>query len=209
MNNIIRLFWILLFLTGKSFAYDPEEGQVTATLGPYFNKTNFGNIDSTINSSYSSGVGLIALGDINPQGSLEIGMFYTPQMFFRKQETQLICEKTQIMHISMGYRRWINPYFSTSLAFYSAYTMGDPEIIYSDFPKGQEIDTSARDTTEYGIDWSVQGDLWSGDKLAMVFETRYSYSVTNKHDENSDQYGFLLGLRYLVQEEKKVVPRPR
>jgi hypothetical protein len=209
MRNIIRGFFvILLFLTEQSLAYDPVEGQVTATFGPYYSKTNFAGVNSGINSSYLGGVGLIAVGDINQKGSLEIGMFYNPRMFFREQGTQLIAEKTQVMHISMGYRRWINLYFSTSLAFYSSYSMGAREIVYSDFPVGLEIDTSARDITEYGLDWSIQGDLWSHDKLAVVFESRYSLSVTSKHDEKSDQYGFLLGLRYLVQDEKKVESRP-
>lgn len=209
MKNIIRvLFVILLFHTEKSFAYDPVEGQVTAILGPYFNKTNFAGVNSGINSTYLGGVGLIAVGDINQKGSLEIGMFYMPQMFFREQGPRLIAEKTQVMHISMGYRRWINPYFSTSLSFYSSYSMGEPIIIYSDFPLGSEIDTSARDITEYGLDWSLQGDLWSYDKFAVIFEGRYSLSVTSKQDEKSDQYGFLLGLRYLVQDEKKIESRP-
>ncbi len=209
MRNIIWVFLvILLFHTEKSFSYDPVEGQVTATLGPYYAKTNYAGINSDINSSYLGGIGLIAVGDINQNGSLEIGMFYVPQMFFREQGAQLLAEKTQVMHISMGYRRWINPYFSTSLSFFSSYSMGVPQVVYSDLPVGSEIDTSARDITEYGLDWSIQGDLWSYDKIAIIFEGRYSLSATSKPNEKSDQYGFLLGLRYLVQDEKKIEARP-
>ncbi|MGZ6393716.1 MAG: hypothetical protein ACXWRA_09605 [Pseudobdellovibrionaceae bacterium] len=208
MDNFIRIFCILLFLTGKSFAYDPEEGQVTATLGPYYSKTNLWTLNSKASSTFSGGVGLIAVGDINEKGSLEIGMFYMPQMFFREQDQWLIAERTQVMHISMGYRRWINPYFSSSLSLYSSYSMGDPQIVYNDFPQGLEVNTSAHDTTEYGIDWAVQGDLWSDDKIAVVLEGRYSFSITSKSREKADQYGFLLGLRYLVQEEKKVEHPP-
>ncbi len=209
MNHIVSWFLLsLLFFSEKSLAYEPVEGQVNATLGPYYAKTNFAGVNSGINSSYLGGLGLIAVGDINPKGSLEIGMFYLPQVFFREQGTQLIAEKTQLMHISMGYRHWLNPYFSTSLAFYSSYSMGEPQTIYSEFPSGSEIDTSARDITEYGVDFSVQGDLWSHDKFAIIFEGRYSLALTSKQNEKSDQYGFMLGIRYLVQAEKKVESRP-
>jgi len=210
MNFIIRvLFLILLFLTGKSFAYDPVEGQVTATLGPYYSRTNYGGLGSDFNSSYRGGVGLIAVGDFNDHASLEISMFYMPQTFFREVDaTQRIVEEIQVMHIGMGYRRWWSPYFSTSLAFYSSYSMGEPKTIYSDFPPGAAVDTSARDITEYGFDLSAQGDLWNQDRFGIVLEGRYSLALTNKTGEQSDQYGLMIGLRYMVQEEKQIIEPP-
>jgi hypothetical protein len=211
MNNIITtLFLILLFLTGKSYAYDPVEGQVTATLGPYYSRTNYAGFNSDINSSFKGGTGLIAVGDFNDHASLEISMFYIPQTFFREFEGYRIAEKTQIMHIGMGYRRWLSPYLSTSLAFYSSYSMGVIDTIYTDVPVGVDVDTSARDITEYGLDLSLQGDLWSSehDKWAVVLEGRYSLSLTSKRGEKSDQYGGMIGLRYMVQEEKQVIAPP-
>lgn len=198
----------MLFLTGKSFAYDPVEGQVTATLGPIYTRTNYGGFNSEFNSSFKGGTGLVVLGDFNEHASLEISMFYMPQMFFREVDGLRIVEKTQLMHIGMGYRRWLSPYFSTSLAFYSSYSMGDPETIYTEFPATDKIDTSARDITEYGVDFALQGDLWSQDRLAVILEGRYSLSLTNKKGEKSDQYGAMLGLRYMVQEEKRVIAPP-
>ncbi len=198
----------MLFLTGKTFAYDPVEGQVTATLGPYYSRTNYAGFNSDTNSSFKSGVGLIAVGDFNSHSSLEISMFYFPQMFFRDSDGYRIAEKSQVIHIGMGYRRWLAAYFSTSLAFYSSYTMGEPETIYSSVPAGIYVDTSARDITEYGLDWSVQGDIWNQDRLAVVLEGRYSLSFTSKPGEKSDQYGALIGLRYMVQEEKRVIAPP-
>jgi hypothetical protein len=209
MDHIIRaLFVFLLFLPALSSAYDPVEGQVTATLGPYFSRTNYGHFESDINSSFQQGIGLIAVGDFNDHASLEISMFYMPQMFFRKIDDYLLAERTQLIHIGMGYRRWLSPYLSASLAFYSSYSMGSPEIIYSNVPANIDADTSARDITEYGFDFSLQGDLWSSDLLAVVLEGRYSASVTSKKDEKSDQYGVLIGLRYMVQEEKQVIAPP-
>ena len=85
--------------------------------------------------------------------------------------------------------------------------MGDPKIIHSTFAAGAEIDTSARDTTEYGFDWAVQGDIWSNDKMAVIAETRYSLSVTSKEKEKSDHYGLMLGIRYLIQEKFGKLPK--
>lgn len=208
MKCIIRVFFsILLFFNLNCFAYEPEEGKVTATLGPFYSRTNYGGGNSGSNVAFLGGAGVVAVGDINKNGSLEVGMFYSPRVFFREHTDLLIAEKTQAMHISMGYRRWINSYFSTSLSFYSSYSMGDPVVIYSDFTSGTEIDTSARDVTEYGLDGSMQADLITYDKVTLIFSGRYSLSLTSKDNERADQFGFFLGLRFLVQEDKKIESR--
>jgi hypothetical protein len=204
MKNILIFFIItLLCFTQVSFSYEPAEGQITATLGPNLNKTNFSNdINSEINAAYLRGFGLVTVGDINLKGGLEIGIFYMPRQYFLKREAQLLVEKIQEIHISMGYRKFINPYFSSSLSFYSSYSMGEPQILYSSFPNDSELNTSARDITEYGFDGAIQSEFWSHDKFAIIFEGRYSLSVTSKKNEKADQYGFLLGIRYLVSAKK-------
>lgn len=211
MTKIIRvLFLILLMLTEKTFAYIPREGQVTATLGPYFSRTDYHGDDAAANpSSYHSGVGLVAVGDINSRSSLEIALLYAPVLYIRSQDSLYLTEKTQMMHITMGWRYWFNPYFSGSLSFFSAYSMGNSTITYTALPPGQTLNTSATDVTEYGFDFALQGDLWHNEKFAVILETRYSLSVTNKRAESGNQYGALLGLRYLIQEGKdKEVPPP-
>ncbi len=199
----------MLFVSNKGTAYVPEEGQVTATFGPYLSKTNFGDIKSGIESSYESGVGVIAVGDISSSGGLELGFFYMPRTFLREQASKLLVEATNAMHLSMGYRRWLARYFSYSLSFYSSYSMGTVRTIYKDIPLESNVATSARDVTEYGLDGSLQGDLWSNNILAIVLQGRYSLSLTNKQGEESDQYGFLIALRYFVQSEKALEKRPR
>lgn len=195
------LFVALMLLPWSSFAYTPSEGNVTAIFGTYIYKTDYPQTATGGKSPYLGGLGFIVLGDINDKGSLEIALFNMHKHFFREDLGRAIIEQTQTMHITMGYRRWINPYFATSLAFYSAYSMGDPEIIHSDFTKATQIDTSARDITEYGLDFSVQGDLWNGDEWAAVAEFRYSLSLTYKEMEKADHYGIFIGARHLVQEK--------
>jgi hypothetical protein len=102
----------------------------------------------------------------------------------------------------MGYRFWMSSKFSTSLAFYSSYSMGEPQIVYDNFAPGTTIDTSARDTTEYGLDWALQAELWQSGRYALILDGRYSLSFTNKRQEQSNHYGVLFGIRYFIQEQQ-------
>lgn len=210
MKLLMVLLLPIFFLTPKtSLAYTPKEGKVTATLGPYINKTNFQGKSSKDKSSYLGSYALIAVGDISNTGSLEIAMIYSPSMlFYREDAGKYLVERTQVMHITMGYRWWLSDTFSTSLAFYSAYSIGSHSIVSSDFTPPDFIDTSARDITEYGFDGAMQWEFWSNHKFAGVLGGRYSASLTRKKNEDSDQYGILVGLRYFVQEEK-VIEKPR
>lgn len=181
---------------------------MTATLTSYFSRTNAPGFGSDFKPPVKGGTGLLLVGDFNDHASLEISMFYMPQVFLRDVDEGHIAEQTQIMHIGMGYRRWWTHYFSTSLAFYSSYSMGEYKTLYTTLPPTTDVDTSARDITEYGFDFSAQGDLWSNDLWAVVLGGKYSLSVTSKKGEKSDQYGVLIGLRYMVQEEKHVEAPP-
>lgn len=179
---------------------------MTATLGPYFSRTNFNDPGTKAKAPWLGGFGLIALGDINERGSLEIGLFHMNKAFFRQKAGSYIGEETGLVHVTMGYRRWWNPYFSSSLSLSSAYTIGNPRIIYSDFTPRDLEDTSARDMTEYGLEFSTQGDLKTWDDVALVLDLRYGLSLTNKPGEKADHYGLMLGLRYLIQEKWPSAP---
>lgn len=196
----------VLIIAGIAHAYTPKEGSVTGTFGPFLNKTNFTGSSSGAKASVLGGPGLVAVGDISDHSGLEVAMFYMPKMFFRDADGLFIAEKVQMLQVNMGYRRWLNPYFSTSLTFYSTYAIGDEEIVHSDFNPRNSVGTSARDRTEYGFDWALQGDLYSWDKSAIVLDLRYSMNVTPKKDEKADHYGVMLGYRYLLKEKKGKEP---
>lgn len=197
-----KIFLVILLLVFQASAYSPNEGNVTATLGTFLYKNNLGDKVSKLNSPSFSGLGLIALGDLNTIGSLEIAIFDLHKQYYREQAGYELVEEKEVVHITMGYRYWINPYFSSSLSFFSSYSMGEVKIIHTTFTPGTEIDTSARDTTEYGFDLAIQGDLYSSEIWAIVAEARYSLSVTSKENENSDHYGLMLGFRHLMQEKR-------
>ena len=202
MNNFKKILLIVfLVVTGPVHAHSPSEGKVTALFGPFLYKTNFEGGGADLQSPTLGGFGLIAEGDISKHGGLEIAMFYQHKLYFLRQTGNFIAEKAKIMYITMGYRHWFMAQFSAAAAFFSSYSMGDPNVIHGDFAPGFAPRTSAQDTTEYGFDFSLQWELWGNDKYAVVLDGRYSWSVTSKNHEDSDHYGALLGWRYQVQEK--------
>lgn len=203
MQNFKYIFSIFLCsFTISSYAYTPKEGNVTANLGTFLYKTNFKGSVLGAKAPTRAGVGLLVNGDINEKGALEIGMFHMNKIFFREENGMFAAEETDLIHITLGYRRFLSRLFSVSLALYSSYTLNDPRLVHSDFPTGQAIDTSARDVTEYGFDMALQYELWAQDRFSAVLDLRYAYSVTNKFNETSDHYGAFLMLRYFVQDKE-------
>lgn len=210
MKNF-RTFAFLCFLTwsAQSAAYTPEEGKVNAILGPYYFRTNFEGSKQGAVASNKTGAALIAIGDVSDHGSLEIGVFMMRKQYFREYHGGYVGAETSLVHITTGYHFWHTPYFSSSLAFFSAYPIGDAEIIHNSVPPGGDpVDTSVSDNAEYGIEASLQGELYSSGRYALVLEARYAFSLTHKNSESADHYGALLGLRYLIQEEKVHEKRP-
>lgn len=195
--------FLIIFLAASSmtFAYSPQEGNITATIAPYFFKTNFKDAKTTEHSPLTTGIGLIVNGDISTKGALEIGLFHMNKRFLRSEGQKDIIESSQVIHVTMGYKWWLSEYLSTSLTLFSAYPLGTKRILYSNFPKGSEIPTSARDTTEYGFDLALQSQITKGKDYDVVAELRYSLSATSRDHEESDHYGVLVGLRYLIQEK--------
>ncbi len=194
---------VVIFLLGFSFswAYVPEEGNITANLGPYFFKTNFKEAKTKAGDPLMPGIGLIVNGDINDHGSLEIAMFHLNKRILKTKGAFSISEVSQVIHITMGYKWWLKSYLSTSLALYSAYPMGNRRVLYNNFPTGSELSTSNKYSTEYGFDLALQAEAWKGDKFDVVTEARYSIAATSRKHEQADHYGVFVGLRYLIQEK--------
>ena len=192
------LFAIVFMLTNESFAYKPQEGNVSAIFGPTLFKTNFGHANVGYESKRRTGLGLVALGDLNKNGAMEIGVFTLKKSYLKERDTKYIVQNAEILHITMGYRYYISERFSTSLTFFSGYALGNPETVYTDFSPTDPIDTSAKDNTEYGFDFAGQVELMSSKTLSLVLDVRYSLSLTPKEQEYADHFGLLFGLRYII-----------
>ena len=193
----------ILFFTLSIWAYNPKDGNLSAILGVFTYKTDFSSPSSNIESSLFSRPIIILNGDLNNKGSLEIAMTHMNKLFLREQDSKYQLEEAQLMHIGMGYRRWLNPMLSWSAAVYSEYPMKTKKVVHSDFNPGQEITTSASDKTEYGLDLSLQTELWGNYFWSVVIDGRYGLSFTNQRNEKGNYYGVVLGLRYLFQERIK------
>ena len=193
------LFSVLNLLAISSWSYTPQEGSVSALLSPLIMQSDFQPETDQFNNPYFGGISLIAQGDLNDSGALEIGLFHFDKVYYIKSGALELTEKTELVHVTLGYRYWMNNIFSLSLAFSSAYSIGQPQIIYSQFPTGQEIKTSAHDTTEYGFDLSVQTELWTNTKHSIIADTRYFYSVTPKDSEKASHYLIQIGYKKLYQ----------
>jgi len=200
MQNFFLLLCFIFPLT--VFGYTPQEGNVTATLGPYFYRTNYLGKAPSVNSPYLGGVGLIVNGDISDHGALEIALFHLNKLYFREQSGETLVEKTALLQINMGYRYWWNSWLSSSLTFYSSYSMGSPITVYNSTAANSGVQTSAEATTMYGFDFAFQQELWNHDRFSLMLDERYSRSVTSKSGEDADDYGVMIGLRYFVQEKQ-------
>lgn len=188
-------------MTGR--AYLPEEGKISAAVGPYSEKTDYKGSSTNQHSPYLGGLGIQVLGDVNPTGSLEIDLLFMNKPYLREIASRALIEQTQVVQVNMGYRWWVAPSLSFAATIYSAYSMGDVTIIHSDFAPGTEPDTSARDVTEYGFDFSTQVEVYRRYNFSVFVDGRYALSVTSKPNEESNHYGILVGFRYVAQSKQE------
>ncbi len=198
---LLNFLGFTIFFAFKSYAYIPTEGNVTASYGLFLYKTNFTGADQIPTSPILGDLGFITNGDITDKGSLEIALFHMNKIYYRNINDLYLAEKTELIHISMGYRRWLSENWSVGLGFYGAYAIGDYQILHSDSNIDLQIDTSARDTVEYGLDFSIQYELWAKNKQSVFTDLRYSYSISNKENEKGDHYTLFLGYRTMIQEK--------
>lgn len=205
MSNFRNRFFVtlaLVFSAVPAVAYDAAEGKVNAIFGPFFYQTDFRGTPSGTKSPWMNDYGLIAQGDVNEKGALEIGLFHMNKIFFRDYEGGYFAQKTQLIYVTMGYRWWLSKLYSASLALHTSYALGDPGTVEDTVPTGvPRPDTSATIIAAYGIDLSLQSELWSSGRYSVLLDTRYAASLTRRIGENANHYGVMVGLKYLIQEK--------
>lgn len=195
--SLLSLSIVILF---AEFAMDyiPQRGNINATVGPYVYQTNYSGIRSE-NNDILTGASLVANGDVSDHGSLEMAAIFMNKSYFRDIDGRNLSERTQVLHMTIAYRRYWAPSFSTSLGVYTNYPMGETTVLHTDFTDAEKVETSARTTSESGVDLAFQGELWSSGRYALMAELRYSYAIIRMSREFSDQYGGTIGIRYFIQ----------
>jgi hypothetical protein len=190
------IFVASIFIFGQNiFARSPTSGNIWLSAGPYVYRTLTTHPFDDQDSPYLLGGGLIAQGDVDQNGGVEIAIFYLDKYYLRTEGEYFVIEKLKRVYITTGYRHWFNKYFSAGAAFFSSYSTGDPRTIQSN---GKKPLTSARRITEYGLDFSVEWEIWGDEKLALIADARYSWVLTKKPHEEADVYGAYLGINYLI-----------
>lgn len=200
-----KLFILLISLLSSvdAYAHQPEMGVVWATLGPNVYRTIPRHKIFDQESPYLSGGGLVAEGDLDENGGVEIAMIYFDKVYLRERYDDYTSEQIKRMFITTGYRHWFNDHLSAALAFYSSYSMGDVKTRHSELPSDTDLTTTASKITEYGMDLSVQWELWNNGEMGVVADARYAWAITRLPHEDSDVYSLLLGFKYLIPKRGK------
>ena len=187
---------VFLSLGLRAWAHEPAEGKIHAAVGPYV--LHSVPYHHNFTSPFLAGLGILAEGDVDDNGGIEIGIFYFPEYFSIYRDGREITEKAHRVYITMGYRHWFTKQFSAAFAFFSNYATSEAEKINNDFGNAPPL-TSAHDMTEYGFDASLQWEFWNHEKFSLIVDTRYSYSMTMKSGEDQNFVAVFAALKYYVQ----------
>src|SRR5690554_6853437 len=100
MNKIV---FLLCFISpALSWSHQPEEGKIFGTFGPHIYQSHLMQTEASVDNPIEKGFGLIAEGDLDHNGGLEIGMFYLNKQYVRQRSDQLLIERAKRMYITMG-----------------------------------------------------------------------------------------------------------
>lgn len=197
MSRLAVIFLLILQSAGYStFAHQPAEGKIHALVGPLIQHAVPYHHEFT--SPFMGGFAVMADGDVDFNGGIEIGVSYFPQYFSIYRDGREHIERGGRFYITMGYRHWFTPRFSMAGAFFSSYAFGDPVEVQNDFGGSPPL-TSAHDMTEYGADVSAQWEFWHWQRFSLLFDGRYSYALTAKSGEDENFVAFLFMVKYFFQ----------
>lgn len=189
----IVLFFIFMFSSG-AFAKT-----LFAYVGSTMIKTDF-QPESKVEPQpvELGGFGMKVIGAISPQGNIEIDLFHSNKEFFKRKGPSLLVEQTQMVQFNIGYRRQLFDRLSASLLFASAYSLGQPKLVYRTNAAPQNMDTSASDYTEYGAVFGLQTELYRWERFTAVLDFDYTKSLTSKKCEAASHFGAFVGFKYAV-----------
>ena len=130
MNKLNPIIFAIIFLFNfECFAHSPEEGQIWATTGPFIYQTKTAR--SQPEKAPYLGYGLIAEGDVDMNGGVEIALFYVDKLYFIEKGGDNVVEQIKRMYITTGYRHWFTNWFSFAGALFSSYSMLEEKLKYS------------------------------------------------------------------------------
>jgi hypothetical protein len=198
--KILCVVFIVITLSHFCYAHQPSEGKVFGTIGPFVNHAQ-SVYTPEANTPFFLGFGALAEGDLSDHGGIEIGLFYFNKLYKRAMSNGEVISQVAKIDIPMSYRYWLNPEFSGALGFSTSFSVGNPQVNFSNVSGDQS--TSATNIADYGIDFSVQWEFWTNGLFSALVDGRYSLSLSANSGEDANQYGLLVAIKYMIQEKDK------
>jgi len=147
-------------------------------------------------SSYDYGLGALIEANVNDHFGIETGAL------FIKRESELFnsggAELTQTvsrLHIPVLARFWVADYFSVAAGPFVEFKTGDVKTSGSIGGVGGSVETSADDSTQFGLDAAATLNFAVADKTGIFVEARYSMFFDEEDDEEFNKMFYLAGVK--------------
>lgn len=139
---------------------------------------------------------LLANADVDTNGGVEVAFAYLNRKYYRKIGASIIGQEADKFLVMVGYRHWFFQNFSGALLIHSAYSMGEPNLIFRN--SAAAFDTAAAKPAYNGLDLSFQYDYEFQETKFWVLDVRYSYSFDFEDDETPSAVALLLAYKQVL-----------
>ena len=175
---------------------------LSASESPVLVKIGYGGIQTSSNRtdnrslSLQSTVEISTLGKISERGYVSITATYFPKVYVRVFDGDILKEKNTAIQIGLGYAHQLNDSLRFGMDVGTHYRLGDAEVVYISPGLDPSSDTSARDNTEYGINFGLGYNLLSpiDRKFGFDFDIKYFLSATPKNNETANHVTYILSV---------------
>lgn len=140
-------------------------------------------------SKYDYGFGALIEANINDNFGIETGAL------FIKRESEILggtsTQTVSRLHIPVLARLWVTDFFSVAAGPFVEFKTGD---VKTSTPIGN-FDSSADDSTQFGLDAAATFNLAVADKTGIFVEARYSMFFDEEDDEDFNKMFYLAGVK--------------
>lgn len=162
------------------------------SAGPYFYKTMYESSYQDVMDSFHTGFAIVGEAASAESGSIEASIILMKKNYYRESSTGYVIESLPRVYLSLGYRYWFFSRLSMALSLGSNYSLGSYKREKTFGTGVDDLETSARDTTDYLLDVSLQVVLWKSKKDNVVLDTRYAKNFTTRADENANHIATMI-----------------
>ena len=187
----------VIFLPHKSYSYQPKEGKLSASFGPFIHHGDFRSRPEAFYDKSRLGWALVTEAVFAEDWALEVGLFYLKKPYLRETSERFLIEELDRLYITTGARRWWASFFSTGFNFFSSFSMGDPVVVASSGVIDDDFETLAtRDSAAvYGLDLSARFELDLSSRDGIFLDLRYSYSLSSQGRDEANH--MIIGIFYM------------